>query len=69
VETSVLELGDLIGGVCDRRFEPEMAPPRPGEVQRIAIDSGRAAADLDWRARTALVDGLRETARSFAGVS
>jgi len=65
----VLELGDLIGGVCDRRFEPEMAPPRPGEVQRIAIDSGRAAADLDWRARTALVDGLRETARSFAGVS
>jgi len=69
VETSVLELGDLIGGVCDRQFEPEMAPPRPGEVQRIAIDSGRAAADLDWRARTALVDGLRETARSFAGVS
>jgi UDP-glucose 4-epimerase len=69
VETSVLELGELIGGVCERPFEPEMAPPRTGEVQRIAIDSGRAEADLAWRARTALVDGLRETATSFVGIS
>jgi UDP-glucose 4-epimerase len=69
VETSVLELGELIGDVCDRAFEPEMAPPRAGEVQRIAIDSGRAATDLGWRARTPLADGLRETATSFAGIS
>jgi UDP-glucose 4-epimerase len=69
VETSVLELGELIGRACDRAFEPEMAPPRPGEVQRIAIDSGRAAADLGWRSQTQLVDGLRTTATSFAGIS
>jgi UDP-glucose 4-epimerase len=69
VETSVLELGELIGSVCDRPFEPEMAPSRAGEVQRIAIDSGRAASDLGWRARTALADGLRDTASSFAGVN
>jgi UDP-glucose 4-epimerase len=66
VETSVLELGELIAEVCNRPFEPEMAPPRPGEVQRIAIDSARATADLGWRARTSLADGLRETAASFA---
>jgi UDP-glucose 4-epimerase len=66
VETSVLELGELIGSVCERPFEPEMAPPRAGEVQRIAIDSGRAASELGWRSRTALVDGLRDTASSFA---
>jgi UDP-glucose 4-epimerase len=69
VETSVLELGALIGSVCEQRFEPEMAPARAGEVQRIAIDSGRAAADLGWTARTALVDGLRDTADSFAEIS
>ena len=69
VETSVLDLGKLIGEACDRPFEPEMAPPRAGEVQRIAIDSGRATTDLGWRAQTPLVDGLRETANSFADIS
>jgi UDP-glucose 4-epimerase len=68
-ETSVLELGELIGGVCERPFDPEHAPPRPGEVRRIAIDSARAEADLGWTSRTSLVDGLRATAASFANAS
>jgi UDP-glucose 4-epimerase len=65
VETSVLELGRLLAGVYDREFDPEMAPPRPGEVQRIAIDSARAAGELGWRPRTTLEEGLRLTAASF----
>jgi UDP-glucose 4-epimerase len=69
VETSVLELGEVIGGVCERPFEPELAPPRPGEVRRIAIDSALAEAELGWSARTPLVDGLRATAGSFATAS
>ena len=51
--------------VCERQFDPEMAPPRPGEVQRIAIDSAHAASELGWRPRTRLEDGLRATAASF----
>jgi UDP-glucose 4-epimerase len=66
VETSVLELGRLLAGACDRAFDPEMAPPRPGEVQRIAINSALAASELGWRPRTTLVQGLRSTAVSFA---
>jgi UDP-glucose 4-epimerase len=66
VETSVLELGRLLANACDREFEPEMAPPRPGEVQRIAIDSALAADELGWRAQTSLEQGLRATAASFA---
>ncbi len=69
VETSVLELGALIAEVFGRKFEPEMAPARPGEIQRIAIDSGRAASELGWQARTPLADGLRATATSFAEAS
>jgi len=66
VETSVLELGRLLAGACDRAFDPDMAPPRPGEVQRIAIDSALAASELGWRPRTTLEQGLRSTAASFA---
>jgi UDP-glucose 4-epimerase len=65
-ETSVLELGRMIGEACDRPFEPQMAPPRPGEVQRIAIDSARAERDLGWKTRTSLEEGLRRTAEAFA---
>ena len=64
-ETSVLELGELLGRICEREFDPEMAAARFGEVQRIAIDSEKAAADLGWRARTSLDEGLRMTAAAL----
>jgi UDP-glucose 4-epimerase len=64
-ETTVLALGELLADLCGREFNPEMAPARSGEVQRIAIDSRRAAGAFGWRARTSLEDGLRQTARSF----
>src|SRR5204863_6342552 len=66
VETSVLELGRLLAGICEREFDPQMSPPRPGEIQRIAIDSARAASKLGWRSRTTLEQGLQATAASFA---
>ncbi|MEK6251456.1 MAG: NAD-dependent epimerase/dehydratase family protein [Actinomycetota bacterium] len=64
-ETSVLELVELLrelGGVED--FEPEFAPPRTGEVQRIALDCSRAAEGLGWRASTELREGLAQTLES-----
>jgi UDP-glucose 4-epimerase len=67
IQTSVLDLGRMISEVCDHPFEPEMAPPRPGEVQRIAIDSARAAEALGWTPRTQLANGLARTAASFRG--
>jgi UDP-glucose 4-epimerase len=66
IETSVLELGRMIGEACSRPFGPEMAPPRPGEVQRIAIDSSRAEQELGWRAKTGLEEGLRLTVGALA---
>jgi len=65
-ETSVLELVEALrklGGRDD--FEPEFAPARAGEVQRIAIDAGRAERELGWRAEVGLDEGLRVTLDSL----
>jgi UDP-glucose 4-epimerase len=61
-EADVFEVGNAIAAAYGVRFDPEMAPHRPGEVQRIAIASDRAAAELGWRAQVALEDGLTQTA-------
>ncbi len=62
IETDVLELVARLGELGGRDdFEPEFAPARTGEVQRIALDPGRAERDLGWRAETSLEDGLRLT--------
>ncbi len=62
IETDVLELARRLGelGGVDS-FEPELAPPRPGEVQRISLDASRAERELGWRAETGLAEGLRLT--------
>lgn len=58
-EVSVLGLARVIGGVTGRRVDYALAPARPGELQRSALAVERAHADLGWRARTALPDGVR----------
>jgi UDP-glucose 4-epimerase len=66
IETDVLELIARLGelrGVDG--FEPEFAPLRTGEVQRIAIDPGRAERELGWRPQVGLADGLRLTLDSL----
>ena len=66
IETDVLELVSALaelGGGGD--FEPEFAPPRTGEVQRISIDPARAERELGWRAEMDLSEGLRVTLDSI----
>jgi UDP-glucose 4-epimerase len=65
VETSVLDLGERLARSFDREFDPEMAPPRPGEVQRISISSALARERLGWSAATELDRGVELTADSF----
>jgi UDP-glucose 4-epimerase len=65
LETSVLELGRRMAAICDRQFEPELAPARVGEVQRISIDSRRAAEELGWAPAVELDQGLALTVESF----
>jgi UDP-glucose 4-epimerase len=66
IETDVLELVRQLAELGDADgFEPEFAPPRPGEVQRISIDPGRAERELGWKAKTGLDEGLRTTLASI----
>jgi UDP-glucose 4-epimerase len=66
VETNVLKLIEALKGLSgNESFEPEFAPARTGEVQRITIDAGRAERELGWRAEMDLDEGLRVTLDSI----
>jgi len=66
VETDVLELIRQLRELSGAEgFEPEFAPARTGEVQRIAIDPGLAGRELGWRAEMGLEEGLRTTLASI----
>jgi UDP-glucose 4-epimerase len=61
-ETSVLELVEALGRLSGAEsFEPEFAPPRAGEVQRITLDASAAERELGWSPATGLDEGLRLT--------
>jgi UDP-glucose 4-epimerase len=65
-ETSVLELVEALRELSGSEdFDPELAPPRTGEVQRISLDATRAERELGWRAKTDLTEGLRLTLDSI----
>src|SRR5215218_1212243 len=65
-ETNVLELIDALRSLSgNETFEPNFAPERTGEVQRITIDASRAERELGWRAEMGLDEGLRVTLESI----
>jgi UDP-glucose 4-epimerase len=67
VETTVLRLVDLVGAAYGRSdFEPRFAPPREGEVHRVALNTTAAAERLGWRAARTIETGLEQTVAAEA---
>jgi UDP-glucose 4-epimerase len=66
VETSVLDIVAALASISDNGFEADHAPPRPGEVQHIALDTSRTQAEFGWQARVDLEQGLRRTLDSLS---
>jgi UDP-glucose 4-epimerase len=65
IETDVLALAEQLGRLGGVDFQPELAPARTGEVQRISIDPSRAERELGWRPEVELGEGLRLTLDSL----
>jgi len=61
VETSVVELYEALRRVAGSGGEPRFAPPRQGELGRVALDPALAGRVLGWTPRTPLEEGLRRT--------
>jgi UDP-glucose 4-epimerase len=68
VETSVQELYDTMAQLAGFEEPARYAMPRPGELQRSALDPGRAAIHLGWKPWTDLGEGLGRTLDWFRDV-
>jgi UDP-glucose 4-epimerase len=58
-ELSVNELARVMAEVAGVATHPVYAPPRPGELERSALDPERAGIHLGWSAWTELQPGVR----------
>jgi UDP-glucose 4-epimerase len=60
-ETDVATIWRELRQSAESDIEPELADLRPGELRRSCLDISRAAAELGWRPRTPIDEGLRLT--------
>jgi UDP-glucose 4-epimerase len=67
VETSVQQLYDLMAKLTGFREAAHHRAARTGELQRSAVDAGRAQIHLGWKPFTVLEDGLARTLEHFKG--
>ncbi|HEV2310823.1 MAG TPA: NAD-dependent epimerase/dehydratase family protein [Acidimicrobiia bacterium] len=65
VETSVLDLYDLVAAAAGYDGRPRMEPARAGELRRSALDASAAFTQLGWRPWTSLQDGVSRTVEWF----
>ncbi len=61
IETSVNQLLELFSRITGNTLKAEYAPARKGEVSRIALDCGKAKAELGFEPEVLLEEGLRRT--------
>ncbi len=64
-ETTVNRIFRELAELCDFEMEPRYAPPRPGELNRIALSVEKARAGLGWSPSTPLREGLERTAEWY----
>lgn len=65
VETSTRELHSAVAAAAGAPDEPELHPPRLGDLRRSRLDSSRAEGVLGWEPKVLLADGVPETVEFF----
>ena len=61
IGTSVKEIFTIIKNLTKYEQDPENQPLRPGEINRIYLDYGKAKKELGWTPKKPPKDGLKET--------
>ena len=64
-ERTVLEVAEAVMGVMGARVPLEFAPPRPGELLRSTLATGKAERTLGWRPQHTFEHGLGELVTWF----
>jgi len=67
IETSVQQLFESMARSTGYPEQARYAPARIGELQRSALDPGRAAIHLGWKPFTSLDEGIGRTIEYFKG--
>ena len=65
IKTSINELFKTMSELTSYTMVPKWTKERDGEIKQMYLDSSRADDLIGWRAKTALVGGIRETLRSL----
>ena len=65
VETSVLDIVEVLRALGDEPFDAEHAEARPGEVRHNALDPSRAREKLGWQGKVSVREGLERTLTSL----
>jgi UDP-glucose 4-epimerase len=60
-EVTDREVFELVRSAVGATVEPILADKRPGEIDRICLDSSRAKADLGWEPTIPLEEGIART--------
>jgi UDP-glucose 4-epimerase len=65
VETSTRQLHSAIAKAAGKPDEPELHPPRLGDLRRSCLDISRAEAVLGWTPKVKLDEGIAKTVEFF----
>jgi UDP-glucose 4-epimerase len=65
VETSTRQLHTAIAKAAGKPDEPELHPPRLGDLRRSSLDNSRAKEILGWSPKVDLHDGIARTVEFF----
>jgi UDP-glucose 4-epimerase len=59
--TTVQELFSMLKDISRKNIEPELAPPREGEISEIYLNCEKATKELKWMPKKSFKEGLQET--------
>ncbi|MHA2787919.1 NAD-dependent epimerase/dehydratase family protein [Corynebacterium sp. S7] len=65
VETTDRELHSLVANAAGAPDEPQVAPPRLGDVPRSCLDFSKAKETLGWEPQVSIAEGIQRTVDSM----